>query len=405
MRNLLFAALLLIAMPAFAGGFNGSGTYVRYFNWQNDKAAGIPVTASRVDTEDDGFATGLSTCLTKNGQTTVTANIPMSNFKLTGLAAGTALTDAPTLGQCQNNVGAFGADSGSANAYAVNPTPSISAYTVGQVFWLVPGTTNTTSSSLAVSGLSAKTIYKGGTTPLIAGDMTSGTAYVVYYDGTGFQLPGEIPAAVASSPSQIISGTSTVTVNSSTSTVSVSAGGFAVATFTTNTLSISGTVSTTNAAGTVSSTFANARNVSGTFVSATSLLTAPTISTTGATGSLAASLGTIAALNAPSITSIGANLAAASVNFAGIGSTSIRKSFNVSSVTRVSQGVYGVSFTTAMPDANYSVGGNCMRNNSAETWFEVTDQNTSPTTAGVIVRCQGSGGVNDSDRVNVIVFP
>lgn len=59
-------------------GFNGSGTYVRNYNWQNDAAASIKIRADRMDTEDDGFATGLSTCVTKDGQTTTTARIPFA---------------------------------------------------------------------------------------------------------------------------------------------------------------------------------------------------------------------------------------------------------------------------------------------------------------------------------------
>jgi hypothetical protein len=43
------------------------------------------------------------------------------------------------------------------------------------------------------------------------------------------------------------------------------------------------------------------------------------------------------------------------VNFNGSGGASIRASGNVSSVSRSSTGQYTVNFTTAMPDANYSV--------------------------------------------------
>ena len=47
-------------------------------------------------------------------------------------------------------------------------------------------------------------------------------------------------------------------------------------------------------------------------------------------------------------------IAKAWVNFVGSSGT-INQSFNVSSVTRVSTGVYTINFTTAMPNANYSV--------------------------------------------------
>jgi len=45
------------------------------------------------------------------------------------------------------------------------------------------------------------------------------------------------------------------------------------------------------------------------------------------------------------------------VNFNGTGTVAIRGSFNVSSITDNGTGDYTVNFTTAMSDANYSVGG------------------------------------------------
>jgi len=50
-------------------------------------------------------------------------------------------------------------------------------------------------------------------------------------------------------------------------------------------------------------------------------------------------------------------IAKAWVNYNGITTTTIRSSFNVSSVTFVATGRYTVNFTTAMSDANYFVGG------------------------------------------------
>lgn len=59
-------------------GFNGSGTFVRTYSWANDKTNGVNITASRFDTEDSGFATGLSTTICKDGQQTTTAVIPFA---------------------------------------------------------------------------------------------------------------------------------------------------------------------------------------------------------------------------------------------------------------------------------------------------------------------------------------
>jgi hypothetical protein len=50
-------------------------------------------------------------------------------------------------------------------------------------------------------------------------------------------------------------------------------------------------------------------------------------------------------------------IAKAWVNFNGTGTPAIRSSFNVSSITDNGTGDYTVNFTTAMPNANYSVTG------------------------------------------------
>ncbi len=83
----------------------------------------------------------------------------------------------------------YKADTGAANAYVIAPVPSITTYTVGQIFSFKATNTNTTTSTLNVNGLGAKTLKKNdGTVNLIAGDVTAGQIVVVEYDGTNFQL-------------------------------------------------------------------------------------------------------------------------------------------------------------------------------------------------------------------------
>jgi hypothetical protein len=52
------------------------------------------------------------------------------------------------------------------------------------------------------------------------------------------------------------------------------------------------------------------------------------------------------------------------VNFSGVTSTSIRASYNVSSVTYNSTGNYTVNYTTAFADTSYATSGICRRNGS-----------------------------------------
>jgi hypothetical protein len=67
--------------------FQGNGTFARIYRWQTDAANGLNIAADRFDAEDDGFATGLSNCITRDGQSPPTASIPWGNQNLTGVNA------------------------------------------------------------------------------------------------------------------------------------------------------------------------------------------------------------------------------------------------------------------------------------------------------------------------------
>jgi hypothetical protein len=74
--------------------FNGAGVFTRLYSWVSDKTSGIKINATRMDAEMDGIATALSNCITKDGQTTLTADIPFNSRRITGLGNATADADA-----------------------------------------------------------------------------------------------------------------------------------------------------------------------------------------------------------------------------------------------------------------------------------------------------------------------
>lgn len=78
--------------------FNGNGVFNRLYNWVNDAANNINILATRMDNETNGIAAGLTNCVTRDGQSPPTADIPWGNFRLTGLATPTADDDAATKG-------------------------------------------------------------------------------------------------------------------------------------------------------------------------------------------------------------------------------------------------------------------------------------------------------------------
>lgn len=169
--------------------FNGSGTFNRVYNWVNDRVNGIKILATRMDTEMNGFATGLSTCITKDGQTTVTADLPMGGFKHTGVADAVALTEYASFGQIRNNPYYYAAG-GSANTYTIAPSPAYSAYATGLTFDVKIADANTGASTLNVNGLGAKAIKMPDGSDVPSGGLAAGTVAQLLYDGTVFRVVG-----------------------------------------------------------------------------------------------------------------------------------------------------------------------------------------------------------------------
>ena len=180
--------------------FNGSGTFLINTTGQ-PVVSGTVISSTAFNALTADLATGLSTCLTKDGQTTPTANIPMGSNKITGLAVGTDATDAPTLSQVQSTVTKLIGSVSGTDTITGSLTPSLAAYAAGQMFYFVAAGDNTGAVTLNVNSLGAKSITKVGTTALVAGDIKSGQTVAVIYDGTRFQMVNPADASVVSGPS------------------------------------------------------------------------------------------------------------------------------------------------------------------------------------------------------------
>jgi len=195
--------------------FNGSGTFQINTAGQ-PVVTGTTITSTAFNALTADLATGLSTCITKDGQTTPTANIPMGNNKITGLAAGTAATDAANLSQAQSTAAKLLTVSGT-DTITASGSPTVAAYSTGASYYFSPANTNTGAVTINIDSLGAKSITKNGTTALAAGDLTAGKVVVVVYDGTQFQLvnpqqvtgqlSGSNTAIGASALSSVTSGT------------------------------------------------------------------------------------------------------------------------------------------------------------------------------------------------------
>ena len=88
--------------------FNGSGTY--NLPAGNPVVTGTTISSTTTNTTNSDIATALTNCITRDGQSTPSANLPMNAKKLTGLAAGTSAGDSVRYEQIQyiNSVASAG---------------------------------------------------------------------------------------------------------------------------------------------------------------------------------------------------------------------------------------------------------------------------------------------------------
>lgn len=158
--------------------------------------SGNPVVSGSVisstthnNTMSDIADNGLTMCLLKDGTQTVTANIPMANFKFTGLGAGTAAGDSARIGNVQNSTGTLISSVAGTNTITGACSPALTAYASGQQFVFVPANTNTGATTLNIDSLGAKNInaYNGA---CVGGEIIQSVPIEVAYDGSAFNILG-----------------------------------------------------------------------------------------------------------------------------------------------------------------------------------------------------------------------
>jgi len=106
----------------------------------------------------------------------------------TGTDTTRAVTASTLPSQVQDSKWNFAADAAASDAYAITLSPAPAAYATGQTFNFTANTANTGASTLNVNGLGAKAIKKFHDKDTATGDIESGQAINVFYDGTNFQM-------------------------------------------------------------------------------------------------------------------------------------------------------------------------------------------------------------------------
>lgn len=135
--------------------WNGSGVFNRIYSWSADAAAGIDITASRMDADTNSITSnGFGNTLTRDGQGFATSNLPMGGFKHTGVANGSVATEYLAYGQLQS--------------------PASLAITVsGLTVTSTVGITGTTTNDAPAAGNVGQTLSSG----VVTGTVSSGVPF------------------------------------------------------------------------------------------------------------------------------------------------------------------------------------------------------------------------------------
>ncbi len=266
-----------------------------------DLAGAIPVTASRVDAEDDGFATGLSNTICRDGQSTTTARIPF--------AAGTS---------------SFGGSTSSVSYAQTNDLNTGMYFPATDQWGLVAGGTATLTSTATVV-----------TVPValnVTGDITVNTDKFTVTASSGNTLAaGTLTVTGAATLSSTLAVTGDVSVNTNKFTVAASSGNTVVA----GTLAITGA---TTAAGITASGAISGATAAGNMVASKAEME---------TGTATDKLVT------PGRTQNHPGVAKAWGQVASNGGLS--SGLNVSSITVNGTGDYTANLTTSFSSANFAV--------------------------------------------------
>jgi hypothetical protein len=158
--------------------WSGSGQFLRIFSWRADKAAGLDISSSRMDIDSDDIAsTGLGNCLTRDGQGSATANLPMASFRHTTVGNGVARTDYATMNQAQDGLIGWTIAGGTADAITATYTPTRGAPSDGSLYAFRATASNaTTTPTFAPDSQTARTITKVGGSALGIGDIPGNLA-------------------------------------------------------------------------------------------------------------------------------------------------------------------------------------------------------------------------------------
>lgn len=161
--------------------FNGSGVFVRLYSWVAEKNAGVNIIASQMDDDTDDITTnGLGDCLTRDGQGSASADLPMNGFRHTNVGASNAANQYGTVSQIQGNSYLFATGGGTGDAITATFAPPITPANGTQVYVTAPA-----ANTITTPTFNAATITKNGGSALSVGEYGTNYSLTLRYRSAG----------------------------------------------------------------------------------------------------------------------------------------------------------------------------------------------------------------------------
>lgn len=150
------------------------------------------------------IASGLTTALTRDGQSPATANLPMAGFRHTSVGDGVVRTDYASLGQVQDSGSTWGGTAGgTGNTATLTLSPAVTAYAPGMRVCFIVGNTNSGNVTLNINSVGAQPLRRFDGSEIGSGILRAGAlVHVVCTSATEFRLDESvgspaIPTAVS----------------------------------------------------------------------------------------------------------------------------------------------------------------------------------------------------------------
>lgn len=155
----------------------------------DQKTAGVKIRADLTDVELNDIVEMIDACMKLDGGN-IDAQVPLNgnNFDEVGNAA--ARDEFASAGQIADGALIYAGITSGDDTVTASLTPAITAYVAGMLVVAEAGGTNTTTTTLNLNGVGAKTVKKGkaGSLDLSAGDFTAGRMGLFAFDGTNLQM-------------------------------------------------------------------------------------------------------------------------------------------------------------------------------------------------------------------------